>query len=80
MIVPNAAHKAVTKNIATQMIALEGAGRPRKTATPQSVENAKGQISRGRDLPVASQSMRVASATRALKGKSKMMETSTRNL
>lgn len=79
MMVPKAAHIATTKSMATQTSALEGAGGPTKTAAAQSVENAKGQISRGRTRPVALAQTTVTHATSALKGKMRTTEKSTLN-
>lgn len=77
MMVPNAAQIATTKSIVTQRSALEGAGEPTKTAAAQRVESANGQISRGRERPVAAAHTKVAHATRALKGKTRTTEKST---
>ena len=79
MMVPKAAHIATTKSMASQGSALKGAGGPIKTAAAQSVESAKGQISRGRTRPVASALTTVAHATSALKGKMRTAEKSMLN-
>lgn len=77
MMVPNAAHIAMRKSMATQRSAFEGAGGPRKTAAAQRVEIAKGQISRGRTCPVAAAHTDMVQATSALKGKMRTIEKST---
>lgn len=77
MTVPKAAHIAITKSMEIQRSASEGAGNPMKRVAAKRVENAKGQISRGRERPDKAAQSKVANATRALKGRTRMTEKST---
>jgi hypothetical protein len=75
--VPKAAHIAITKRTEIQRSASEGAGKPMKTVAPKRVENAKGQINRGRERPDTAAQSKDANATSALKGRTRMTEKST---
>jgi hypothetical protein len=77
MTVPKAAHIAINKSMEIQRSASEGAGNPMKTVAAKRVENTKGQINRGRERPDTAAQSKVANATTALKGKTRMTEKST---